>query len=247
MKQLIFLIMLVLSCTNLYSQDSVKIYGHVRDFENNPLDSVTVRLKNKKFENLYETTTDKNGYYCLTVLKGLYNSLYAIKLSDYGTTKLEYWAWNVPAEQDLEINPQYERMEIYGINAFEPQVGPWDTYIIYFRPMSLTKSLTLIQNQNIKEVEKIANANKDTILIGPTMIDKDELEISINSKKVEIVNISKIPEYARGVYFYSYVVQVKKNKEESINSNKYDKITIILKSIETGEQGKGEYFIERSE
>ena len=157
MKKLVILF-LVISSLNLYSQDSIRIYGHVTDFKNNPIDSVTVRLKNKKFENLYETITNKDGLYSMTVEKKHYSSMYAIKSVDYGKTKLEYWAWNIPAYRDLEINPKYERMEIYGMNAFEPQVGPHETYMVYFRPMSLTKSLEFQGKGSKKEIEKKAIA-----------------------------------------------------------------------------------------
>jgi hypothetical protein len=231
--------------TTSYAQDSIRIYGHVTDFNDQPIDSVTVWLKNKNFENLYETISDKNGFYSLTALKGAYYCLYAIRLSDYGKTKLEYWAWNIPAYKDLEINPQYERMEIYGINVFEPQVGPWDTYMIYFRPMSLTKSLAFQGSEDKKEKERKSMVQHDTINIAPNTINKEELDIRINERKGEVVNITRIPEYARGGYLYGYIVQVKKPEDVRENSGKYDKITIVLKSNETGEFGKGEYFIEK--
>ena len=152
------LLLLALSTASVFTQETVRIYGRVTDFNDNPIDSVTVRVKNKKFENLYETITDSKGYFSMNVLKDAYSSIYAIKLVDYGKTKLEYWAWNIPAFNDLEINPKYERMEIYGVNAFEPQVGPFETYMVYFRPMSLTKSLELQGKGSKKELEKKAIA-----------------------------------------------------------------------------------------
>ena len=139
---------------NGFAQDTVILYGKVTDKFNQPVDSASVWLKNRVdnistknkpalFENAYETLTDKHGNFSIEVEKGTYYCLYAIKESDYGKTKLEYWAWNLPIYDDLEINPQYDRMEIYGINASEPQTGPFETYQIYFRPMSLTKALQL--------------------------------------------------------------------------------------------------------
>ena len=176
MKQLMIFFLLILSSVGLYAQDSIRIYGHVTDFRDQPIDSVAVRLKDKNFKNLYETITDKNGYFSLTVLKKSYSCIYAIKLIDYGKTKLEYWAWNIPAYNDLEINPKYERMEIYGMNAFEPQVSPRETYMVYFRPMSLTKSLKFQGKRSKKEVEQKAFAKNDTIDIAPNTISKDELQ-----------------------------------------------------------------------
>ncbi len=182
----------------------------------------------------------KNGYYCL----------YAIKESDYRKTKLEYWTWNVPVYKNLEINPQYDKIEIYGINVFEPQVTPQNTYIIYFRPMSLSKSLKIVEKQNIssEQFTKVEQAetlikNEKVIDISPLTISKNELEIEVNGKSASILNIQKIKEYARDLFIYGYIVQIEKPKQDKPNNMDYDKITIILKSSETGEMGKGETFI----
>jgi hypothetical protein len=206
---------------------------------------VTVRLKNKKFENIYETITDKNGYYTLTVLKKSYYCIYAIKLNDYGKSKLEYWAWNIPAFNDLEINPKYERMEIYGMNAFEPQVSPYETYMVYFRPMSLIKSLAFQGKNSKKEIEQKAIAEKNTIDIAPNTISKDELTVNINDSRSEVVGINKITEYARGSYMYGYLIQIKKPMNTEKIDLDYDKISVILHSKETDEYGLGECFVKR--
>ncbi|MDX9694169.1 MAG: carboxypeptidase-like regulatory domain-containing protein [Bacteroidales bacterium] len=223
------------------AQEKAKLYGQVTDFEGNPIDSVSVRLKNKQFENVYETLTDGDGKFSLIADIGNYYCLYAIKLSDYKKTKLEYWAWNVPLFNDLEINPQYNNMELYGINAFEPQVTPHMTYRIYFRPMSLKKG-------NPNAIEK-----GDTINMAPETISPDELDIKINGADAEIVVINKTTEYARGNYYYGYDLQVLKPNygletiKDSERVKGFDKISIILKSKETGEIGKGEAFVKKIE
>lgn len=245
MKKLV-VFFLAVSSLNLYSQDSVRIYGHVTDFNNIPIDSVTVRLKNKEFDNLYETITNKDGFFSMTVEKRHYACIYAIKLDDYGKTKLEYWAWNIPAYRDLEINPKYERMEIYVMNVFEPQVSPLETYMVYFRPMSLTKSLEFEGKRSRKEVEQKALADQDTIDIAPYTISKDELSVNINDCKSEVVSISKVTEYARGVYMYGYLIQILKPSDSGKPDLDYDKISVVLHSKETDEYGLGECFVKRS-
>ncbi|MBP1673827.1 MAG: hypothetical protein H6Q25_1642 [Bacteroidetes bacterium] len=241
MRTTFLILILITLFSGLNAQDNAKLYGRVTDFEGNPIDSVSIRLKNKQFENLYETLTDKDGRFSLLVKMDNYYCLYAIKLSDYKKTKLEYWAWNVPIFNDLEINPQYNNMEVYGVNAFEPQVTPHETYRIYFRPMSLKKG-------NGISVEK-----GDTLNIAPETITPNELDIKINGVAADIVGINKITEYARGNYLYGYDIQVlkPKNKPEAIKNSEsvkgFDKISIILRSKETGEIGKGEAFVKRIE
>lgn len=244
MKQLFVLLFLLTSlCNFLLAQETFRLYGKVTDFNSNPIDSVEILLKDKNFSNLYRTTSDKDGNFSIQVAEGLYYCLYAIKPDDYGKTRLEYWAWNVPVYDDIEINPQYDKMEIYGINAYEPQVSPYDTYIVYFRPMSLTKSLRLATEKNKKEFEEKAIRFRDTIDIAPSNISNEEIIIKINEIKGKILTIQKIVEYARGAYLYGYLVQMLKPEEKINTTDKYDKITIILHSSETGEYGKGELYI----
>lgn len=236
--------------TYSYTQETVTLYGKVTDKFNQPVDSASVWLKNRVdnikannkrdlFENAYETLTDKHGNFSIEVEKGTYYCLYAIKESDYGKTKLEYWAWNIPIYDNLEINPQYDRMEVYGINASEPQTGPFETYQIYFRPMSLTKALQLPKGK-LKIID-----------IAPKSITKDELDVKLNNIPAEVVSINKIDEYARGTIMYGYLIQIKKPQpNKNITKSKemakgYDKISITLNSKETNEMGKGEYFIKK--
>lgn len=247
MKKIFILILSTLFFLNVSAQETVRLFGKVTDFNSIPLDSVSVRLKNDKFEDLYETLTDKDGNYSMNVPKGIYFCLYAIRLSDYGKTKLEYWAWNIPLFNVMCINPQYERMEIYGMNAFEPKVTPYETYMLYFRPMSLTKSLRFANQGNKKEFEQKANKNHDTVDLAPQNISAEELIIKINEKDARILHIQKTVEYARGIYMYGYMVQILKPKEEIVNTKSYDKISLILHSKETNELGKGEVFIRKRE
>ena len=242
----IFATLVMNSCAlNINKKDStsnnkVKLYGTVTDFNKKPVDGAIIRVKNKKFENLYETVTDKNGKYSLEVEKGTYYAIYSIKEKDYVKRKLEYWAWNVPINKDLEINPMYDRIEIYGIHAFEPKTGPFDTYRIYFRPMSLTKY------QEIKKINK-----GDTINIAPEKLTISELKIKINDVATTIKTIDKVLEYnTSGNYIFAYEVQVIKPEKNNLPENEkvegYDKISIEINSSETNEKGKAEYFIKKN-
>jgi len=247
MKHFLTLIFFVLVNAYAFSQktDSVTISGYVTDFNNNPLDSVTVKLMNKSFEDQYVTISDQAGYYEIIVAKGEYYCLYALKISEWLKTRLEYWTWNVPAYNNMVINPKYNRLEIYGMNAFEPQIGPFDTYMVFFRPMSLTKILEYTNRTNKQNFEKNANLHKDTIDIAPNMITKEDLRVSINDCESEVVGINKVIEYTRGSYMYSYLIQIKKPAGLINSHNEYDKISIMLNSNETNEQGFSECFVKK--
>lgn len=233
--------------------ETYEISGKVTDFNGTPLDSVSIRLMNKAFETVYETLSDKNGNYTMKVEKGHYNCLYAIKKSDYRVTKLEYWAWNVPVTQNLTINPQYDKMEIYGINVFEPQVTPHETYMIYFRPMSLMKGFQLVAKQKIdekafqkaKRTESLLDTTNKLVDISPDTITPKELIIEVNGIKATIVEIHKVKEYARGFEMYGYCVQIIKPKNKDKETGEYDKISITLHSQATDEMGKGEVFFKK--
>lgn len=250
LKKIVSLFTLLL-ISKIFGQTTVKLYGKVTDFNNKPVGSASVWLKNKingiaikdkskLFDNAYETLTDKNGNFSIDVEKETYYCLYAIKESDYGKTKLEYWAWNLPIYDDLEINPQYDRLEVYGINAFEPQTGPFETYQVFFRPMSLTKALKL--------PKKITT---EIIDIAPKAIHKEDLKVQINGIDAEIVSLNRVKEYSRKKYMYGYFLQVLKPKAGKIGIPSsemaigFDKISITLHSKETNEKGKGEYFIKK--
>jgi len=254
MKKILLLVALILeiaSCAD-HKQNYI-ISGKVTDFNGHPLDSVAIRLKNRAFENLYETVSDSNGNYTMEVAQGDYYCLYAIKLSEYRVNKLEYWAWNIPVHQDLVINPQYDRMEIYAVNVFEPQVTPQETYMIYFRPMSLSKTLQeasrlQVDKQDLRkagQVEKLLNKESLLYNFAPDTITANELTVEINGVRAKILGIDKITESARGISVYGYVVQVLKPTEGDQPGMEYDRVSVTLCSSETGESGKSEAFVKK--
>jgi len=68
---------------------------------------------------------------------------------DYAVENLEYWAWNIMAYQDLEINPCIDGLEVYAVNAWIPQ-GGMPSVQIYFRPMSLKRLKQLSQRLGLR-------------------------------------------------------------------------------------------------
>jgi hypothetical protein len=231
------LILAILAAGSLQAQsqaapakETVKISGRVTDFEGRPVEGAKVELKNSRFDNAASGLSGKDGHYSLTVPKGTYMALAAVK--GYQVKSLEYWAWTVPAEQDLEINPRFDRLEVYAMNAWRPQ-GGYPSYQIYFRPMSLVRTFKAIQAaggmQNLGKLKAIDIAPELTA---------DDIQVAIDGQPVSILQLNKVRE-ASGPdqSLIGYVIQVPLPPKEPVTE--YFPITITLTDRATGEKGEG--------
>lgn len=222
----------------------IVISGKATDFDNNPLQDATVEIKNDHFKAIYQTCTNVNGEYRIYVERGLYLALMAYK--DYKTKYLEYWAWNFPAYQDLQINPRIGGIEVYAMNAFMPQ-GAYPSLVIYFRPMSLKRSHNM---EGMKALKKTS-----VIDISPDL-SKDDIELRINGKPVKILELNRVNEYAGGINsIVAYLIQSTLPKRSIIayliqaalpikipedkKDSEYFRVDITLRDTQTGERGEG--------
>ena len=232
--------LLMFSLRPAHAQVRVRIHGTVTDFRGAPLDNVTVHVKDEKFNNLYSARSGKDGRYEILVPPGMYFCLYAIREGEYKKTSLEYWAWNVPALSDIEINPQYEKLEIYAVNAFKPQVTPYDTFMVYFRPMSLSWTF-----KNYGPSGQVNAQPGDTIDIAPPKLEEKDLDIRINGGPAKVVSITKLKEYARGNYLVGYLVQCVAPADTRSVVDGFDVITVKVTDPATGDTGRADYFYRR--
>lgn len=128
----------------------ISISGRVMDYNGSPIDSCSVSISNADFSTLYETYSDSNGYYRLdSIPKGRYAALCAMRPKEYPRMlmvpkeemRLEFWAWNLIAENDIKLDIRYGKLELYGTTAFF-EYGGRQELLIYTRPMSVTKSIS---------------------------------------------------------------------------------------------------------
>lgn len=150
-----------------------KISGIIKDKQGNILPMVSVELKNEDFQTIHSAITDEHGCFVMTVPDAVYPYLTAVK--DYAINYLEYWCHNIPAFDCLDLDIEIDKLEIYGINAFEVK-GAAKTLSIWFRPMSLCK----FQAQE-KE-------------IAPDF-DIDGITVKINEQQSEVVVVNRVNEY----------------------------------------------------
>ena len=217
---------------------TVTISGRVMDFKGQPIEGASVELKDSRFETVAKAVSGKDGRYSLAASKGQYMALLAVK--DYQVKFLEYWAWAVPAERDLEINPRFDRLEVYAINAWRPQ-GAYPSYQIYFRPMSLTRVI-----KKVTEAGGMENLGKFPLLdIAPELAAKDIL-VRIDEQPVKILKVNKVREAAGpNQDMIGYVIQTDLPGKET--AAEYSLITITLTDVETNEMGEGAVFFRQAQ
>ncbi len=216
------------------TENHARIYGRVTDFTNRPIAGATVELKNSSFKNVAATMSASDGSYALSVPKGNYMALAAVK--DYQTEFLEYWAWNVPVNEDLEINPRFDRLEVYALNAWRPQ-GGYPSYQIYFRPMSLTKV-----TKKVSEAGGMENFGKLPLLDIAPDVNLADIIATIDGQAVNVLKVNKIleaigPEQS----MVGYVIQTELPEQKTMKD--YSIITVTLTDHETGEKGEASLFV----
>lgn len=219
------------------AEGRIKISGRVTDFKNQPIEGASVELKNSRFETVAKAVSGKDGRYLLDAEKGNYMALSAVK--DYKVRYLEYWAWAIPVERDLEINPRFDRLEVYAINAWQPQ-GAYPSYQIYFRPMSLTRVI-----KKITEAGGMDNLRKLPLLDIAPELDVKDVAITIDEQAVKVLRVNKIREAAGpNQDMIGYVIQT--DLPENKPAAEYSLITITLTDVETGEMGEGSVFFKHA-
>lgn len=232
MKFLHAVVLAFLVPTVLAGQETVRIHGRVTDFEQTPIAGAHVRIMDHTFHPVSETVSDASGLYELRVPPGQYMALLAIRDSDYRTSRLEYWAWDLPATNDLEINPRYHRMEIYAMNAFRPQ-GGYPSFMIYFRPMSLS----MVESGLKKDSTFLT---KPVIDIAPLFTESD-LEVLFNDQVVPILAMTRVQESGGQTMMFGYLLQCALPKGET--AQVLDRIRIVASDRTSGDKGEGLLFV----
>lgn len=224
----ILTLIFVANATFLFGQsDSITIKGIVTDYDGKPIENAMIMLKGNNFGGFVDTThSDHSGQYLLKVKKGKYSGLAAVRMEDYGKTRLEFWAWEIPAFKDMLLDIQYDRLEVYGVNVFRVQ-GAYPGYTIYFRPMSLTRFLT-------------ADAESGVMDIAPPA-DKIDIQVEINGEKVTLNSVQRVEEFAGKDKMYGYLIHTEPGKR---SNDKYDTIRILVEDKENGDRGEAIYFKE---
>ena len=226
-------------------KDLIEISGQVTDFEDTPIDSAMVALYHSDFTIAYSTYSDTKGNYKLSnVKKGTYMAMYVLRPKEYPREnavppedmRLEFWAWNVIANEDLIINPRYHRLELYGLNAFEV-LGGGSGIWLYVRPMSLGKLLEFNEDiyTNKSKSEEVADIN-----VYPEYF---KAEVFVDDSPVVVKSIQKVEEFAatdKAPAVIGYLINIDYNITKK--HEKPLKIRVVGENTELNEKGENIYF-----
>ena len=162
----------------------MKISGYVTDKLGNPIPDAQVELKNESFESVYITRSDINGFYSINASDDRFPFITAV--SEYAEKYLEFWGHNIDLTRELNLNIKFDKIEIYGLNAFSVK-GAYPALNVYFRPMSL---------------EKFKCGDAD---IAP---DIRTLRVMIDGVQTKVLNQSKVPEFIGNRNLTAFLLQV---------------------------------------
>jgi len=225
MKKSILTAIFVMATTTIFAQKMVTISGKVTDFSGKPIVSAMIEAKTRLFEMKYHAFSDKNGNYSINVEAGTYIGISCVRMNDYGKSNLEFWAWNVPAYNNMTLNMRYERLEVYGLNVFKIQ-GAHRGYAIYCRPMSLTRYIEWEKNPS------------PLMNIAPNP-DKMRIEVTINGSPAKVNMVEKLKEYAGKQTAEAYMIYT----DMGAATNKpYDEIRVTITDLENGDKGEAVYY-----
>lgn len=173
MKRTILFLCFVISVIITYSQ-SHTVTGRVTDYNGQTIDSCSVIIYNPDFSEAFEVLSNSEGYYRIdSVPQGRYAAIAAMRVSEYprvmqvpfNKMKLEFWAWNVILNQDLNLDIRYDKLELYGTKAFF-EYGGRQELLIYARPMSVTK---VVRDPNF--MDKTAQEKNTNVTVAPEFMD----------------------------------------------------------------------------
>lgn len=246
MIRLIITTMLSVAAISVSAQKYVTISGRVTDYDGNPVDSCNVMLYNPDFTAAYEAVSDSLGNYKLdSVAAGRYACIYAMRIKEYPRMqqvppedmKLEFWAWNVLADRDLELDIRYHKLELYGTTAFL-EYGGRQEMLIYTRPMSVTKAISYLNYMDKAMAEK-----ESKVTVEPEYM---QFEVYADGNPLSILSVQhlSLPNYSNPINDDCYLIQTSLPADLRRHSDRPYEIRVVGHNIHDDEWGESVYYLE---
>lgn len=239
---LISLLVAGVACARNYS-----ISGRVTDYNGLPVDSCSVMLFNPDFNPALVSESDADGFYRLdSVPEGRYAAIAAIRLNEYPRMqqvppedmKLEFWAWNVVLDRDLDLNIRYGKLELYGTRAFY-EYGGRQELLIYTRPMSVTKAVLFPDY-----ADKSAMERNSSVTVAPKFM---EFRVYVDGRPIEILSVQHLSlpnTNGNSMNDDCYLIQTTLPENNNSNPEKPHEIRVVGHNKEYDEWGESVYYLE---
>lgn len=152
--------------------------------------------------------------------------------------KLEFWAWNVILDNDLDLDIRYGKLELYGTKAFYEHGGRQEL-LIYTRPMSVTKAVGFSDYMDKSAMEKNTN-----VTVAPQYID---FKVYADGKPTEILSVQhlSLPNTSgNSINDDCYLIQTKLPDNIYSHFEKPYEIRVVGHNKEFDEWGESVYYLE---
>lgn len=225
---------------------AIKISGKVKDYQGTPVDSCNVMVYNPDFTVAYETLSDQDGNYAIeNVQEGKYAGICAMRIKEYPRMNkvapelmnLEFWAWNLIADRDIDLDLRYGKLELYGTTAFS-EFGGRPELLIYTRAMSLAKALAYV-NINDK-----ASAEKETnITVPPRYMEFEVKSDNVPLKILSVQHLSLPNSNGNKLNDDCYIIQTELPLDYKREGDKPFEIRVIGHNTQYDEWGENVYYL----
>lgn len=207
-------------------EGEVRIYGQIANSEGELIQGAEVTVKSNNFQAVAKGKSNDLGQYELFIQVGQYVGLH-VKAPENGEKYLPYWQWNFSPMEDMEINVTLGEVEVFAMSAFIPQ-GTYPQYMIYFRPVCLSKMRLYNAGTKIGKGEILPLSPDLTI---------DDIKVTINEQVAKIFTLSKVKEYGGEFLLDGYFITTQRPLKMSFDE--YTKITIKVTDKVSGDSGEG--------
>ena len=246
MKRTILFLCFVISVIITYSQ-SHTVTGRVTDYNGQTIDSCSVIIYNPDFSEAFEVLSNSEGYYRIdSVPQGRYAAIAAMRVSEYprvmqvpfNKMKLEFWAWNVILNQDLNLDIRYDKLELYGTEAFF-EYGGRQELLIYARPMSVTK---VVRDPNF--MDKTAQEKNTNVTVAPEFMDFKVYIDGIPTDVLSVQHLSLPNTNGNSINDDCYLIQTAIPNAIYSHFEKPYEVRVVGHNKEFDEWGESVYYLE---
>ncbi|MCH4886299.1 hypothetical protein EZV73_01905 [Acidaminobacter sp. JC074] len=207
-----------------------KISGRVMYFDGRPVENPILNITGKDIA----VVGDSQGNYEISIC-GKEKQI-GVFDKNYSKETLEAWLYNVDIENDIELDVQIDKMELYGINMWPGEMSDY----VHFIPMSLSRYQEAAKRGFGSELDLLKYDG-----VWPKL-SREDVKVSVNGENIKFHSFQEVPDFLVEVddTIYSrpsYVISIPKGYSDSIIKLEIEN-RFNTENGEILEKGEGYYF-----